>query len=474
MRVDRPRPLGAPLRANVGTGAGAVAYGHDAVWVADAARRPRARLDPVIGSSQAAGRASARCPASSPSPASGVWVSLTGPAVAGGPQRAAPLGTRRGRGASDVVLRRGAAAPSGQPLADRGRWRARSRRSRAARLPRAGAHAIGYRLVRRLDRSGRRRGTPPSAWANARAYAADPASCSSSAPTTRSARGVRCRSPPSAPRGPLAMLSASNTFAAADPRRAPGGGAYARIIARDDAQGPERWPRSCARAGTQSVYVLEDAEGRTSGWTGVTSRAAARAEGLRDRGARLVGDRERKPRRLGAPRRRGAGRGLRRRGSSTPGRRGDARAAPRCRRDDVGGPRPAAAGRRGSSRTRGDAQGVLLTSTLPRQALPAVGRRLAADLARGRGRRAHRPRVRGPGRRGRARRDRSLGRLAASVAPRRSLPRTCATPRWDASLRRPRRSARGPVAVLGARRPGGSRDLLSTDGADVVAIRSPR
>jgi ABC-type branched-subunit amino acid transport system substrate-binding protein len=107
--------------------------------------------------------------------------------------------------------------------------------------------------------------------------------------------------------------------------------------------------------------------------------------------------------------------------------------------------------------------------------MPATGRSLAADIARDqRLDRAHPYAVYAA-----SATEVALDAIARSDGSRRSVARALLdTDLHDGPLGPTSFDARGdlraaPVAILRARRGGGSRDLVSTEGAEVVAVRNP-
>ena len=239
-------------------------------------------------------------------------------------------------------------------------------RSRAPRLPRGPARD---RLspVRRLDGSGSRPGTPPSAWPTPAPTRRIPPSCSSSGLQL----GVRTSS--DADRSRRASWPAGDDLGvqhltAADPRRhASDEGRLRRGSSPATTPRGGRSPRNCAHAAHAACTCSTtpvDRQPRAA--MASYFAAAARGEGLRIRGAPL-GTRT-QPRAPGAPRGgSAAGCGLRVRTARHARRRDDARAPRRvARRDDPRRPGPPAAGRGLVADSRAP-QGEFLTSTfLPR------------------------------------------------------------------------------------------------------------
>lgn len=467
-RIDPDAPQRARTTA-VGAGAGPVAFGHGAAWVADGGRRRVLRIDPetaaVTGEVAVGGT-----PRDIAVSADGVWVSVSsrataatacGPTVQGGARADAII-------VADLPLRGGPRRPT-QAMARAIGYVVRHHGHRAGRT------RIGYRVC---DDSTAQSSTfdPGKCAANAHAYAADRRVVVEVGPYNSPCAAQQLPIAAQAPGGPLAMVSPTNTAASltrdvrAGDRRA-----YARVIGRDDRQGAVM-AGELRRRGVRTVYVADDAAG---GPTYGLELAGYFAAAARSAGLRVVG--------------RGswAGRG---------GVRALVRRVARARPDavyvsgDLGGggrvidrlrralpPGTTIAGNdlllpvAGLFEAAGEAaRGVLITtSVLPVAAMPRRARALAATLARDQGRsRVHPYAVyaavatevaidaiaRSDGSR------RSVGRaLLATALPDGALGPVAFDPRGD--LRE------APVTILRAVRAGGSHEIGSTEGAEVVAVR---
>ena len=245
--------------------------------------------------------------------------------------------------------------------------------------------------------------------------------------------------------------------------------------AKYDAQGRAMAEELRAR-GARSVYVLDDAGGTGTLGLDLASyfAAAARGEGLRIAGRASWG-RERSlarlARRVAAARPDAvyvSGQLDSRAGAMTRALRSALPAGTTLAGPDLLLP---VAGLVADS--RGDAQGMLLTSTfLPEQALGASGRRLAGQIVEEGG-----PAVRAPVLYAAQAAEVALDAIGRSDGSRSSVAQALrATDMRDTALGRIAFDARGDlrgarVALWRVERGGGARDLLSTDGARYVRTR---
>ena len=472
-RVDPAGPgAGRPFR--VGAGIGPVAVGAGAVWVVDGPRRRLVRLDPSSGaiSGEVALRGIPRDVAVSDD---GVWVS-----VGSGSARASTscTPTVEGEAKADVLLvgdlplRGGARRPTGDMARAIGSV-VRDHGHRAGRL------RVGYRIcddstaqAASFDRD--------RCIANARAHAEDRRVVIEVGPYQSGCAQWQLRAAAEAGRSRLPMVSPTNT--APDltsnirpTERVP----YTRVIARDDVQAGAMAAELRSR-GRTSVFVLDDAAGAATYGLDQASyfAQAARASGLRvagraswgkSGGARNLDRLARRVARSGADAvyvsgllDNGAGamiRALRRALPANVIVAGPELLLPISRLFERAGPA---------------ARDVLVSTTaLPIAQMPAAGRALAARMARRLGVEAVHPYVVYAAQATEV----AIDAIARSNGTRRSVARALFATDLPESLIGPVAfDPRGdlenaPVAIVVARRGGGSDQVLSTEGASFLAVR---
>lgn len=463
VRID---PATSEVRhGRIGAGLGALTFGAGAVWVLQPATGRVLRVDPetlqVTGDVRVGGT-----PRDVTVTKDGVWVTVAG-ARANVAAACGPL--ERGRGArpdlvivADLPLR-------GDPGAPPPAMAAAILDAFRRRGFRAGRHDVGLRIC---DAATSQSGSFDAATclANARAYAADPQVVAEIGPYHSGCAEQQLKTAAHAPRGPLGVVSPSNTAPTLTREtRAADRGAYVRLAARDDRQAAAL-ARLLARRGLRRPFVLDDGQGYGRDSASYFA-AAARAAGMRiagratwDTGPGAVGRLAGRVRRSGADvvwvgglLDTGAGAVVRALGGSVP----------------VAGPESllpigglfAAAGKA--------ARGALVsTAFVPLAGLPAVGRRRAGDLARSRGGRPVHPSAVYAAQAA----EIVLDAVAGSDGTRASVARGIRSTRPRRGfLGRFRFDAAGdvsdaPVAIVRARRGGGARTSGSTEGADLVAV----
>jgi DNA-binding SARP family transcriptional activator/ABC-type branched-subunit amino acid transport system substrate-binding protein len=432
--VDGTR--GEPI--DVGAGAGPVAYGDGTVWVAQPGRQSVLRVDAdarrIVGEVRVSGT-----PRDLAADGSALWVSVSAPRATA--EACAPM--LRGPGAApDAVL------VADMPLRSNGRSPIATMVSAMQQTLerqgyRAGSHRIGLLVC---DDSTAERGTWDGAKcrANARAYAANRRIVAEIGPYNSPCAQLQLPIAAAAPGGPLAMVSPTNT----DPllnrpgTRAPVG-AYTRVVATDDRQA-QMAARFLRDRGHRRVFVLDDGDQYSLNLASYFA-AAARAAGLTVGGrASWQGTRRSEAviRHVRAARPdvvyvsglldNGAGRVVR-----------SLRAALAPDVTIAGNELLLPVGRL-FDRAGAAATGVLIATG----SRPSAAPHPFADLAT----RAT---------------EAALTAIARSDGSRRSVARALrAQPQFDAigDLRR------APVTILRAARPGGSRQNMSLEGGDVVAI----
>lgn len=420
-RLDPDAP-GDRAETVVGAGAAGLAYGAGAVWVLDPARRRVVRLDAGTGAVTGAVGVG-EVPRALAVTGGDVWVSASPREAALATSCAPAASPGRLAMVAELPVRRGATGPTDEMAAamlavmDRRGYR-------------AGRHRVSL-LICDDSTSDTANYDPEKCAANARSYAADPRIVIEIGPYNSGCADRQIPIAATAPGGPLGMVSPTAT----DPLLTRGRqtGAFTRVVATDADQAAVM-AAELRRRGERRVFVVDDgAYGQAVG--SYFAAAAVRA------GLRIVG-RASWPRAQALARRIAAARpdaiyvsGSLDNGAGALLRRlpGGARLAGPDLLLPVGGL---------YADSRGAARGMLLTTTFAaRGGAPALAAR-AAELA--------------------------LDAVARSDGTRASV---------AAVLRRLRRFdadgdlARAPVALLEVRR-GGSRDLLSTDGARRLAIRT--
>ena len=213
----------------------------------------------------------------------GVWVSVTSPRATA--DACAPLEHAAGAApdvvvALDLPLRTGGRSPTEAMVAA-------VRRELARRGFRAGDHTVGLLVC---DDSTSQSGTFDAATcrANARAYAADARVVAEIGPYNSPCAAQQLPIAAAAPRGPLAVVSPTNTDPLLVRPRPDARGAYVRVIAADDqqAQAAARFLRD---RGHRRVFVLDDGDELRPGLRRLL-RGAARLAGLEVAGRATWGD----------------------------------------------------------------------------------------------------------------------------------------------------------------------------------------
>jgi len=467
-RID-PASARAAWTTRVGVGAGAIAYGHGALWAVDTEGSRLVRIDPHSGALTGA-VALRGVPRDIAVSEDGIWVSVAAPSQAAG---ADCSGTVAGARAPDVVavvelpLRRGSRSPTAE-MAEAAAYVVRRSRFRAGGL------SVGYRIC---DDS-----TAQSAsWdavkcaANGRAYARDPRVVVEVGPYNSECAKHQLPIAAAAPAGPLAMVSPTNTDPTLTRDRGRAPRAYARVIARDDRQAAAM-VIELIRRGRRRVFVLDDASRSPTLGLDLASFFvhATRARGLDVVGRASFGGRER----LG-----GLTRRVRRSGADAVyvsgaldrGAASVVRALRRSLDDEVtlAGPDlllPVAGLFDGAGAAAG---GVLISATVaPLEAMPPEGRALARALSRASGGAPVPPAAVY----GAQAMEVALDAIARSDGSRASVARALrSTDLRNAPLGPVAFDTRGDlrharVAVVEARHRGGSRELLSTAGAELVRV----
>jgi DNA-binding SARP family transcriptional activator/ABC-type branched-subunit amino acid transport system substrate-binding protein len=258
---------------DVGAGAGPVAYGGGTVWVAQPARQTVLRVDPdeqrVVGEVRVSGT-----PRDMAADGRDLWVSITSPSATA--SACAPM--RRAAGtepdalvAADVPLQTNGRSPIVPVLGAIQQTLARNRY-------RAGSHRLGLLVC---DDSTAQSGTWDAAKcrANARAYAANRKVVAVIGPYNSPCAREQLPIAAAAPGGPLAMVSPTST----DPLlNRPGAntpvGAFARVVATDERQA-KLAARFLRERGHRRVFVLDDGDQYTLN-AGSYFAAAARGVGM--------------------------------------------------------------------------------------------------------------------------------------------------------------------------------------------------
>jgi DNA-binding SARP family transcriptional activator len=467
VRIDAADPS-ARRRASVGAGAGAVAFGAGSAWIVDPARGRVLRADADSGA--VTGEvATGGTPRDLAVSEDAVWVSV-GPSASTETTACGPLQQGEARPdvllVADLPLRRGRRSPTHSMALAIGEVVKRSGY-------RAGRLRVGYRIC---DDSTEEAATfdAKKCASNARAYAADRRVVVEVGPYNSGCAREQIPIASKAPNGPLAMISPTNT----DPlltrdvqpnaRRA-----YARIIARED-RVAEAMAQELKARGARTVFVVDDGEYGLdpAGYFAVAARAA---------GLRVLGRASWTGRRTAATARRvarsgadavyvsglldnGAGamiHSLRRALPDVTIAGGDALLPVASLFADAG------------TAARGTLLGI---GWLPVSAMPAAGRAAAAEIAEAqRLDRAHSYAVYAA-----HATELALDAISRSDGSRRSVAgELLKTKLLDSPLGPTVFDGRGdlrnaPVAILRARYGGGSRDLVSTDGAELVTVRRSR
>jgi DNA-binding SARP family transcriptional activator/ABC-type branched-subunit amino acid transport system substrate-binding protein len=243
---------GSPEPIDVGAGAGPVAFAGGTVWVAQPGRQSVLRVDAserrVVGEVHLGG-----IPRDIAADGDGVWVSVTSPRAtenACSPLEHAPGTAPDVVVALDLPLRTGGRSPTQAMVSA-------VRRELARRGFRAGAHAVGLLVC---DDSTSQSGTfdPATCRANARTYAADTRVVAEIGPYNSPCAWQQLPVAAAAPRGPLAVVSPTTTDPLLGrPTRRKRAGAYVHVAAADDkqAQAAARFLRD---RGHRRVFVLDD------------------------------------------------------------------------------------------------------------------------------------------------------------------------------------------------------------------------
>ncbi len=471
-RVD-PRAGGAGRVVRLGAGVGPVAVGNGAVWVVDGPRRRIVRLDP--GSGAITGEVVLRgIPRDLAVSDDAVWVSV-GSGSSSATAACAP--TVEGGAKADVLL------VADLPLRGGGRRPTRDMARAIASVVRTHAHRagglrVGYRIcddstaqAASFDRD--------RCIANARAYADDPRVVIEVGPYQSGCAVWQLRVARGAGRSAVPMVSPTNTAPDLTSNIRPAARApYARVIARDDLQARAMVSELRSRSQT-SVFVLDDAAGATTYGFELASHfaQAARTGGLRVAGraswgkggggvqlhrlAQRVARSGAKAVYVSGLLDNGAGAMIRELRRALPASviAGPDLLLPVSRLLDQAGPA---------------ARGVLISSTaLPVAEMPAEGRALAARMARRLRVESVHPYVVYAAQATEV----ALDSIARSNGSRRSVARALFDTDLRASLIGPVAfDPRGdlenaPVAIVVARRGRGSDEVLSTEGASLVAVR---
>jgi DNA-binding SARP family transcriptional activator len=271
-RVE-PDAAGQPVETTVGVGASDIAYGAGAAWVLDPQRQRLVRLDATTAAVTGAVDIG-EVPRAVTVADGSVWVSAS--------PRMAPLASSCTTSASaaradvrivaELPLRRGPRSPTADM--------ARAIEATVARRGgRAGRLRVGLTLC---DDSTAARATfdPEKCAANARSYAADPRIVVEVGPYNSGCAERQIPIAASAPGGPLGMVSPTATDPLLTRTRRPG--AFTRVIATDADQAAVM-AAELHRRGLRRVFVLDDADGtNTYGLTVASYFAAAAArDGLK-------------------------------------------------------------------------------------------------------------------------------------------------------------------------------------------------
>ena len=267
--VDGTR--GEPI--DVGAGAGPVAYGDGMVWVAQPGRQSVLRVDAhegrIVGEVPVSGT-----PRDLAADGRRLWVSVGSPratAEACGPMLRGPGAAPDAVVVADMPLRSNGRSPIATMLSA-------MQQTLESHAYRAGSRRVGLLVC---DDSTVQRGTWDGAKcrANARAYAADRRIVAEIGPYNSGCTQEQLPIAAAAPGGPLAVVSPTNT----DPLlNRPGSGqpvgAYARVVATDDRQA-QMAARFLRDRGHRRVFVLDDGDQYTLNAASYFAEAA-RAAGL--------------------------------------------------------------------------------------------------------------------------------------------------------------------------------------------------
>jgi hypothetical protein len=259
---------------DVGTGAGPIAYGDGTVWVAQPARGTVARVDAgrrrITGEVRLGGT-----PQDLATDGSSLWASVSSArtkVAACGPLQQSPGATPGAVIVADLPMRSNGRSPIAAMVDS-------IRRTLARHDYRAGSRRVGLLVC---DDSTAQRGTWDAAKcrANARGYAADRRIVAVIGPYNSPCAREQLPIAASAPGGPLAVVSPTNT----DPLlNRPGTGrpvgAYARVVAADDRQA-QAAARFLRERGHKRAFVLNDTDAYTLTASSYFAYAA-RAAGLR-------------------------------------------------------------------------------------------------------------------------------------------------------------------------------------------------
>jgi DNA-binding SARP family transcriptional activator/ABC-type branched-subunit amino acid transport system substrate-binding protein len=258
---------------DVGAGAGPVAYGDGTVWVAQPGRQSVLRVDAgerrIVDEVPVSGM-----PRDLATDGGDLWVSVSSPRATA--QACAPM--LRGQGAApDAIL------VADMPLRSNGRSPIAEMLSAMQQMLerdgyRAGSHRVGLLVC---DDSTAQRGTydVDKCRANARAYAANRRIVAEVGPYNSPCAKAQLPVAATAPGGPLAMVSPTNTDPLLNrPGTGAPAGAYARVVATDDRQA-QMAARFLRDRGHRRAFVLDDGD-QYSLTAASYFAAAARATGL--------------------------------------------------------------------------------------------------------------------------------------------------------------------------------------------------
>jgi ABC-type branched-subunit amino acid transport system substrate-binding protein len=247
---DRDGTRGVPI--DVGAGAGPVAYGDGTVWVAQPGRQSVLRVDAderrIVGEVRVSGT-----PRDLATDGAALWVSVSSPratAEACAPMLRGPGAVPDAVVAADMPLRSNGRSPITTMLGA-------MQQTLERRRYRAGTHRVGLLVC---DDSTAQRGTydVDKCRANARAYVANPRIVAEIGPYTSPCARAQLPIAAAAPRGPLAIVSPTSTDPLLNRPGSPAG-AFARVVATDDRQAALA-ARFLRRRGHRRVFVLDDGD----------------------------------------------------------------------------------------------------------------------------------------------------------------------------------------------------------------------